>query len=249
MDLGLNQRVAMVTGAAQGIGAAIAVELAQAGCAIVLVDHPANAKTGNTASRLEALGARTLVVQTDVTDFGGAETAFTHAGSRFGGVDILVCSAGITRDAVSWKMTEEEFDSVIDVNLKGVFNYNRAAARHFRGRGWGRIVNIASINGMRGKFGQANYSASKGGVIALTKTMARELGRSSVTVNCVAPGLVVTEMAEQIPEEFLDAARRETVTDRLAEPEDVAKVVAFLCSEPARHVTGEVVRVDGGQYI
>ena len=110
-------------------------------------------------------------------------------------------------------------------------------------------MNIASINGMRGKFGQANYSASKGGVIALTKTMARELGRSSVTVNCVAPGLVVTEMAEQIPEEFLDAARRETVTDRLAEPEDVAKVVAFLCSEPARHVTGEVVRVDGGQYI
>ena len=135
------------------------------------------------------------------------------------------------------------------MNLKGVFNYNSAAALHFRKRGWGRIVNIAAINGMRGKFGQANYAASKGGVIALSKTMARELGRSSVTVNCVAPGLVMTEMAAGIPAEFLDRAKAETVTGRLAEPEDVAKVVVFLCSEAARHVTGEVIRVDGGQYI
>ena len=249
MDLGLDQKVAVVTGAAQGIGAAIAEELARAGCSIALVDHPSNAAVKQTAERIIALGARALVVPADVSDFGAAEVALQQVAREFGGVDILVCCAGITRDAVSWKMSEEDFDSVIDVNLKGVFNYNRAAATHFRERDWGRIVNIASINGMRGKFGQANYAASKGGVIALSKTMARELGKSSVTVNCVAPGLVMTEMAAEIPAEFLDRARNETVTGRLAEPGDVAHVVAFLCSEAARHVTGEVIRVDGGQYI
>lgn len=249
MDLGLDHKVAVVTGAAQGIGAAIAEELAAAGCKIALVDHPSNAAIDRTAERIASRGTRPLIVKADVTDFGAAEAAFARVIREFGGADILVCCAGITRDAVSWKMTEEDFDSVIDVNLKGVFNYNRAAALHFRERGWGRIVNIASINGMRGKFGQANYSASKGGVIALSKTMARELGKSSVTVNCVAPGLVMTGMAAGIPAEFLDSARSETVTGRLGEPEDVAKVVAFLCSEAARHVTGEVIRVDGGQYI
>ncbi len=249
MDLGLDQKVALVTGAAQGIGAAIAEELARAGCKLALVDHPSNAAIDKAAERITAQGARTLVVKADVTDFGAAEAAFDQIARELGDVEILVCCAGITRDSVSWKMTEEDFDSVIDVNLKGVFNYNRAAALRFRKRDWGRIVNIASINGMRGKFGQANYAASKGGVIALSKTMARELGRSSVTVNCVAPGLVMTEMAAEIPAEFLDTARNETVTGRLAEPEDVARVVVFLCSEGARHVTGEVIRVDGGQYI
>ena len=249
MDLGLDQKVALVTGAAQGIGAAIAEELARSGCRLALVDHPANPALEQVAERVTELGAETLAVKADVTGFGATEVVFDQIAKELGGVDILVCCAGITRDAVSWKMSEEDFDAVIDVNLKGVFNYNRAAALHLRKRGWGRIVNIASINGMRGKFGQANYAASKGGVIALSKTMARELGRSSVTVNCVAPGLVMTEMAADIPAEFLDTARNETVTGRLAEPEDVAKVVAFLCSEAARHITGEVVRVDGGQYI
>jgi 3-oxoacyl-[acyl-carrier protein] reductase len=249
MHLGLDQKVAVVTGAAQGIGAAIATEFARAGCNVALVDHPTNTAVNAAADRVIEQGTKALVVKADVTDFKAAEAAFDQIVRELGGVDILVCCAGITRDGASWKMSEEDFDSVIDVNLKGVFNYNRAAALHFRKRGWGRIVNIASINGMRGKFGQANYSASKGGVIALSKTMARELGKSSVTVNCVAPGLVMTEMAASIPAAFLDTARNETVTGRLAEPEDVAAVVVFLCSEAARHVTGEVIRVDGGQYI
>jgi len=249
MDLGLDQKVAVVTGAAQGIGAAIAEELAAEGCSVALVDHAANQIIDEAAGRVAARGVRSMVLKADVTDFDAAGLTLDKVAEELGALDILVCCAGITRDAVSWKMTEDEFDSVIDVNLKGVFNYNRAAALHFRKRGWGRIVNIASINGMRGKFGQANYAASKGGVIALSKSMARELGKSSVTVNCVAPGLVMTEMAADIPAEFLDTARSETVTGRLAETEDVAKVVTFLCSEAARHVTGEVIRVDGGQYI
>ena len=146
-------------------------------------------------------------------------------------------------------MGEEQWDKVIEVNLKGYVNYARACVPFFREHQYGKIINVTSINGLRGKFGQANYTASKGGVIALSKTMARELGKSSVTVNCVAPGLVMTDMASGIPAEFLDTAKGETVTGRLGEPEDVAKVVVFLCSEAARHVTGEVIRVDGGQYI
>ena len=175
MDLGLDQKVAVVTGAAQGIGAAIAEELARAGCSIALVDHPSNAAVKQTAERIVALGARALVVPADVTDFGAAEVALQQVAREFGGVDILVCCAGITRDAVSWKMSEEDFDSVIDVNLKGVFNYNRAAATHFRERDWGRIVNIASISGERGGTGRAAYGAAKAGVELLTRVMAVEL--------------------------------------------------------------------------
>jgi 3-oxoacyl-[acyl-carrier protein] reductase len=249
MDLQLKDRVAVVTGAGRGIGAAIAEQLAREGCAIALVDHPSRQELEAVAEKLRGLGVRAVAIAADVTDYTVAESTLARVLSELGGLDILVCCAGITRDGVSWKMTEEAFDEVIEVNLKGVFNYNRAAAALFRQRKWGRIVNIASINGMRGKFGQANYAASKGGVIALSKTLARELGRSQVTVNCVAPGLVMTEMAQSIPKEYLDAARDESVLGRLANPEDVARVVTFLCSEAARHVTGEVVRVDGGQYI
>jgi 3-oxoacyl-[acyl-carrier protein] reductase len=166
-----------------------------------------------------------------------------------GRLDILVCNAGITRDAVVWKMPEEAWDEVLDVNLKGCVAFCRAAAPTFRSQAHGRIVTLASINGLRGKVGQANYAASKAGVVALTKTLARELGPSGVTVNCVAPGLVATEMAAALPAEVTEQARKETALGRIAQPADVAQVVVFLCSEPARHVTGEVIKVDGGQYI
>ena len=146
-------------------------------------------------------------------------------------------------------MEEEQWDRVIDVNLKGCFNYNKVAAAIFKEQQYGKIVNVASINGLRGKFGQANYSASKGGIIAMSKTLARELGKFNVNVNVVAPGLVNTDMAEKMPTEFLDKARDETVLGRIAEPEEIGDVVAFLSSDRARHITGEVIKIDGGQYI
>ena len=138
---------------------------------------------------------------------------------------------------------------MIAVNLKGVFNYNQAAARVFRARKDGKIVNLSSINGLRGKFGQSNYAASKGGVIALSKTLARELGKFNVNVNVIAPGMVATGMSRALPPEVVEAARAETVLGRLATPEDCADLAVFLCSEHARHITGEVIQIDGGQYL
>ena len=201
------------------------------------------------AARITEMGRRALPLLADVAS--GSETDATVEGvvMEFGGLDIMVCNAGITWDGVIWKMSEEQWDAVIATNLKGYFTYNRAAARIFKDQKSGKIVNISSINGLRGKFGQCNYSASKGGNNALTKALAKELGKFNVNVNAVAPGMVATEMAETIPPEFLNAAVKDTELGRLATPEDVAHVVAFFCSDYSRHVTGEVIKVDGGQYI
>jgi 3-oxoacyl-[acyl-carrier protein] reductase len=198
---------------------------------------------------VEAAGRRALALQADVADFDQTEATVATVLESLGGLDILVCNAGITWDGVLWKMTEKQWDTVIDTNLKGYFNYNRAAAGIFKDQRSGKIVNISSINGLRGKFAQCNYSASKAGNIALTKSLAKELGKFNVNVNAVAPGMVMTEMAETIPPEFLNAAVKETALGRIATTEDVAYVVAFLCSDFARHITGVVIKVDGGQYI
>lgn len=249
MDLELTGKVALVTGAGRGIGAAIAVALAREGADVALVDLRAADGAAEVAGEIEALDRRALVIEADVRDFAAAEAAVEQTRSALGRLDVLVCNAGITRDGVSWKMGEDAWDDVLAVNLKGYFNYCRAAAGAFKAQGAGRIVTIASINGLRGKFGQANYAAAKGGGIALAKTLARELGRYGVTVNVVAPGMVETEMARQLPVEVLEKAAAETVVGRLASPQDVADAVVFLCSARARHITGEVLKVDGGQYI
>lgn len=249
MDLGLAGKVALVTGGGRGIGAAIAMGLAREGCDVVIVDHGAMDAAHQVVRDVTALGRNAKAVEADVADYSLAETTVADAHAAMGRLDILVCCAGITRDAVSWKMTEADWDSVLAVNLKGFFTYCHAAARLFKEQRSGRIVNIASINGLRGKFGQANYAAAKAGGIALSKSLAKELGRFGVNVNVVAPGLIETEMTRKLPREAMDAAVAETVLGRPGSPDDVANAVVFLCSERARHITGEVIKVDGGQYI
>ncbi len=249
IPLALAGRSVLVTGAGRGIGAAIARELAHEGCDVALVDLGAFDDAERVAGELRALGRKAVALRADVSDFSAAESAVTEAVATLGRLDGLVCNAGVARDRVSWKMTEAEWDQVIDVNLKGCFSFCRAVAPVFRAQHSGRIVTIASINGLRGKFGQSNYSASKAGVIGLTKTLARELGPSGVNVNCVAPGIVRTEMTASLPADAVAKAVGESALGTIGEPEDVAALVAFLLSDRARYITGEVIKVDGGQYI
>ncbi len=249
MDLGLNGKAAIVTGGRTGIGAAIALRLAVEGCDVAIVDRLVDERARRVVEEIEAAGRSGLAIEADVSSFADAEVAVDGILEAFRRLDILVCNAGINRDGVIWKMSEEKWDEVINVNLKGCFNYCRAVAPVFRQQESGRVVTIASVNGLRGKFGQTNYSASKGGEIALSKALARELGRYGVTVNVVAPGMVRTDMTHELPTEVVDRAVDETVLGQIAEPEDCADLVAFLCSERARHITGEVIKVDGGQYI
>jgi 3-oxoacyl-[acyl-carrier protein] reductase len=248
MDLGLAGHTALVTGGGSGIGAAIALELAGEGCDVAIVDRDGGAALV-IARQVEALGRRGLARAADVSDFALAEVVVQEVASEFGRLDILVCCAGITDDALSWRMDEQQWDRVLAVNLKGGFNYARAAGAIMKDQRSGRIVNIASINGLRGKFGQANYAASKGGLVALSKTLARELGKFDVTVNVIAPGMVWTPMAAALPAAVVEKAVDETVSGQLAEPTDCAAAVAFLCSARARHVTGQVLKVDSGQYL
>jgi 3-oxoacyl-[acyl-carrier protein] reductase len=247
VDLGLADRVALVTGGRRGIGAAVARALAGAGCHVALVDRELDDDADGVLRDVEAAGRRGLALEADVRDLARAEAVVAEAVEALGRLDCLICAAGIIRDRVSWKMEETEWDDVLEVNLKGCFAYARAAVPVLRAEGGGRIVNVASINAFRGKFGQANYAASKAGVIGLTKTLARELGAFGVTVNAVAPGLVRTAMTRALPESAVRAAESELALGRLTQPEDVADAVLFLCSRLASQVTGEVIRVDGGQ--
>ena len=245
MNLGLEGRAALVTGGGSGIGAAVALGLAREGCDVTLVDLD----PGGPVAAIEALGRRAHAVKADVRDCEFAVRVVSEAREKLGRLDLLVCSAGITADAPAWKMSEAQWDDVIAVNLKGAWNYNRAVAAGYREQRAGRIVNVASINGLRGKFGQSNYAASKAGVIAMSKSLARELGKYGVNVNVVAPGLVATPMTRDLPVEVLEAATRESALGRPCTPEACADVIVFLCSEAARHITGAVLRVDGGQYM
>jgi len=249
VDLGLEGKGAIVTGGSLGIGAAIARVLAREGCNVAINYRRHDTEARRVVEDVEALGARGLAVKADVSVYADAENMVKTVVEEFGRLDIMICNAGITWDGVIWKMTEKQWDQVIGVNLKGYFNYNKAAALHFKEMKYGKIVNISSINGMRGKFAQANYAASKGGEIAMSKSLAKELGRFNVNVNVVAPGMVLTDMMDNLAPEFKATALAETVLGRFATPEDCANLVAFLCSDLSRHVTGEIIKIDGGQYI
>lgn len=245
----LDNKTAIVTGGSLGIGAAIALELAADGADVALNYRKHAEEAEAIAEQIRNMGRKALVVQADVASFNDAQKMVETVMAEWGKLDILVCNAGINWDGVSWKMTEEQWDTVLNINLKGYFNYLRAAAPVMREAKYGRIVCLTSINGMRGKFGQLNYSASKAGIIGMVKTMAKELGPKGVTVNAIAPGLIMTDMMDKMPEEAKQASLNETAVKRLGTPEDVAHVVSFFCSDFARHVTGETVKVDGGQYI
>jgi 3-oxoacyl-[acyl-carrier protein] reductase len=249
MDLGLEGKNAIVTGGSMGIGTSIALGLAEEGCNVAINYRRHDAEAKEVVNKITKMGRRGLAIKADVSSYDDAQNMVQTVIKEFGGLDIMVCNAGITWDGVIWKMSEKQWDTVIGVNLKGYFNYNKAAAMVFKDQRHGKIVNISSINGLRGKFAQTNYSAAKGGEIAMSKSLAKELGKFNVNVNVVAPGMVMTEMAQSIPPEFLNKAVDETVLGRIASPEDCANLVVFLCSDRARHITGEVIKIDGGQYV
>ena len=249
MDLTVKGKYALVTGSTYGIGRSIALALAEEGCNVAINYRRHDTEAKKVVDEITAMGGKGMAIKADVSSHADAQSMVETVVKEFGGLDILVCNAGINWDGVIWKMSEEQWDRVINVNLKGYFNYNKAAALIFKDQKSGKIVNISSINGLRGKFAQTNYSASKGGEIAMSKALAKELGKFNVNVNVVAPGMVMTEMAKNIPAEFLNKAVDETVLGRIAAADDVAYLVTFLCSDKAHHITGEVFKIDGGQYI
>ncbi|GAB4230786.1 MAG: 3-oxoacyl-[acyl-carrier-protein] reductase [Deltaproteobacteria bacterium] len=235
--LRLRGRTAVVTGGARGIGRAITA---------ALVDHGVRVHVFDVSKGVEDDPPPYTFHAVDISDSGSVASAVAELPPH---VPLLVNNAGITRDKSLVNMSDDEWDVVLSVNLTGAFHVTRALAPGMRKAGYGRIVNITSINGIRGKFGQANYCASKAGLIGFTKTLARELGPKGITVNAVAPGMVMTEMALSLPPEFIDKAKAEAVLPALATPEDIANAVLFLLSDAAGKITGEVLRVDAGQYV
>jgi 3-oxoacyl-[acyl-carrier protein] reductase len=247
----LEGKRAIVTGGSQGIGTATSLMLAEEGADVCLTYRKHKEEADEVKAQIEAMGRKALSLQCDISSFSEAEAVVAAAVDTFGGLDILVNNAGMNWDGVCWKMSEEQWDRVLEVNLKGYFNFTRHSAPLFKSQKAGRIINVTSINGLRGKFGQTNYSASKAGIIGYTKAVAKELGAFGVTVNAVAPGLIETAMLKtsEAREKIIDMAMAEIVLKRVGQPEDLANVIAFLASSKARHVTGEVIKVDGGQYI
>ena len=241
----LKDKVAIITGSARGIGKAIANKLAQNGATVVICDLKMD-DVQPTVDEFSSAGMNAIGLAVNVTDMKSVEALFGEVMSKLGKIDILVNNAGITRDALIVRMDEADWDSVLAVNLKGTFNCTKCVAKIMMKQRSGKIVNIASIMGIIGNVGQANYSASKAGVIALTKTTARELGRRGVNVNAVAPGFIATKMTEALPEAQKEKILEAVPLGCVGYPEDVANAVAFLVSDSARYITGHVIQVDGG---
>lgn len=241
----LKDKVAVITGAGQGIGKTTALLFSREGASIVVADiNEAQAQT--TANEINASGGKTIVVKVNVASLQDCEQLAKTVVEKFGRIDILINNAGITRDATLAKMTEEQFDQVISVNLKGVFNMTKAISPLMVEKGYGKIVNTSSVVGLYGNFGQTNYVATKAGVIGMTKVWAREFGRKGITVNAVAPGFIATDMIATVPEKVITGIKERTPLQRLGEPIDIANAYLFLSSDDSAFVSGITLSVDGG---
>jgi 3-oxoacyl-[acyl-carrier protein] reductase len=244
----LEGKVALITGGARGIGRAIAMVFAREGADVVVAD--VNIEEAKNAARdIEALGRKSLGLEMDVTDFAKVEEGINKILDKFAKVDILVNNAGITKDNLLIRMSQQEWDAVLDVNLKGAFNCIKAVSRPMIKQRQGRIINITSIIGLIGNAGQANYSASKAGLIALTKTAAKELAGRNINVNAVAPGFIQTEMTAKLPEEIKEKMKEAIPLARFGMPEDVAALCLFLASGDSGYITGQTIVVDGGMVM
>lgn len=245
----LEGKSALVTGASRGIGREIALELARQG-ANVAVNYAGSEKLANeVVAEIKALGREAFAIQANVADGGSVTDMVNKVIEQFGSLDILVNNAGITRDTLLMRMKEDDWDAVIDTNLKGVFLCTKAVTRQMMKQRSGRIINISSIVGVSGNAGQANYVAAKAGVIGLTKTTAKEFASRGITVNAVAPGFISTDMTDKLTEEIKGEMLKQIPLARLGDPVDIAKVVAFLASEDSRYMTGQTLHVDGGMVM
>ncbi|MCM0650321.1 3-oxoacyl-[acyl-carrier-protein] reductase [Clostridium swellfunianum] len=245
----LTGKVAVVTGAGRGIGRAIAVKLAQLGASIVINYRSSAKEAEDVVSEIRNCGGKAEMVQGDVSSFDEAEKVIKFAVENFGRLDILVNNAGITKDTLLLRMKEDDFSKVLDINLKGVFNCTKHASNIMLKQKSGRIINISSVIGLIGNAGQANYAAAKAGIIGFTKSVAKELGTRGITANAIAPGFITTDMTEVLSDKVKEKLLENVPLKRLGSPEDVANLAAFLASENASYITGQVINVDGGMVM
>jgi 3-oxoacyl-[acyl-carrier protein] reductase len=242
----LSERVAIVTGGGRGIGRAIALKLAEVGATVVINDVGDSTPAEGVAEEIRGMGRESLVVLADVSQSTEVASLVDNVMEKYGRVDILVNNAGITRDQLIMRMSDDDWDKVLGINLKGVFLCSKAVLRPMMKQRWGRIISISSIVGLIGNAGQANYASAKAGILGLTRTIAKEVASRGITANAIAPGFIDTPMTQQLPEERKQELMNQVPLGFLGTPRDVAEVIAFLASEEARYITGQVVTVDGG---
>jgi 3-oxoacyl-[acyl-carrier protein] reductase len=245
----LKSKTAVITGASRGIGRAIALDLAEQGANIVVNYSGSEAKAYEVVEEIKQMGGNAIAVRANVANMEEVQAMMKESLEQFGSIDILVNNAGITRDNLLMRMKEDEWDDVININLKGVFNATKAVTRQMMKQRSGRIINIASIVGVSGNPGQANYVAAKAGVIGLTKTTARELASRHITVNAIAPGFITTDMTDKLTEEVKTEMLKQIPLARFGEAKDIASVVSFLASEKSAYITGQTLHVDGGMVM
>ncbi|MES5395218.1 3-oxoacyl-[acyl-carrier-protein] reductase [Bacillus amyloliquefaciens] len=245
----LNEKTAVVTGASRGIGRAIALDLAKNGCNVVVNYSGNEAKANEVVDEIKSLGRNAIAVKADVSNSEEVQNMMKGAVAEFSSIDILVNNAGITKDNLLMRMKENEWDDVININLKGVFNCTKAVTRQMMKQRSGRIINVSSIVGVSGNPGQANYVAAKAGVIGLTKSSAKELASRNITVNAIAPGFISTDMTDKLSKEVQDEMLKQIPLARFGEPSDISSVVTFLASEGSRYMTGQTLHIDGGMVM